>query len=103
MHTKISTQTKRELLHALRLRYQTATKLEKTRILDEYVALSKCHRKHAIRLLTDDSAETLGATELTHGRRIYAEAVREAWSSSWGTTLMSNSERYSAAFATGVR
>ncbi len=52
MHTKISPQTKRELLQALRSRYQTATKLEKSRILDEYVALAECHRKHAIRLLT---------------------------------------------------
>jgi len=82
LHTKISPQTKRELLHALRSRYQTATRLEKTRILDEYVALSKCHRKHAIRLLTDDAAEESPA-EPTHGRRIYAEAVREALTVLW--------------------
>lgn len=76
MHGKIGPQTKRELLQALRDRYHQATKLEKTRILDEYVAVAECHRKHAIRLLT--GAEPAGAEPLKHGRRIYAEAVREA-------------------------
>ena len=83
MHTEISPQTKRELLQALRSRYRSATKHEKTRILDEYVALSKCHRKHAIRLLTDDPAETEAPLEPTPGRRIYAEAVREALTVLW--------------------
>ena len=52
MHTEISKQTKRELLEALRERYKQSSKLEKTRILDEFVAVAGCHRKHAIRLLT---------------------------------------------------
>jgi hypothetical protein len=51
MQSKITPETKRELLHALRERYQQAPRSEKARILDEYVALVKCHRKHAIRLL----------------------------------------------------
>ena len=76
MHLKISPQTKRELLQALRERYELASKIEKTRILDEYVALAECHRKHAIRLLTGiDPVEPVAPI---HGRRIYAEAVREA-------------------------
>ena len=84
MHTKISPQTKRELLQALRARYQTATKLEKSRILDEYVALAECHRKHAIRLLTfTASTESETPAEPIHGRRIYAEAVREAITVLW--------------------
>ena len=52
MQTNISPQTKSELVQALRQRYQKASLIEKTRILDEYVALAECHRKHAIRLLT---------------------------------------------------
>lgn len=84
MHTKISPQTKRELLHALRTRYQTATKHEKSRILDEYVALAECHRKHAIRLLTVIApTESEIPAEPVHGRRIYVEAVREAITVLW--------------------
>lgn len=75
MHAKISPQTKHEVLQVLRERYQIAAKLEKTRILDEYVALAECHRKHAIRLLT--GVDFVGPLPPAHGRRIYAEAVRE--------------------------
>ena len=75
MQAKISPRTKRELLQALRDRYQQASKIEKSRILDEYVAVAECHRKHAIRLLTE--VEFVGPVAPTHGRRIYAEAVRE--------------------------
>ncbi|HUR47930.1 MAG TPA: transposase family protein, partial [Acidimicrobiales bacterium] len=50
--------------------------IEKSRILDEYVALAECHRKHAIRLLT--GVDLVEPVAPIHGRRIYAEAVREA-------------------------
>jgi hypothetical protein len=43
--------SKRELLEAIRPRYLRASKAEKTRILDEFVASTGYHRKHAIRLL----------------------------------------------------
>lgn len=43
--------SKRELLEAIRPRYLRASKAEKTRILDEFVASTRYHRKHAIRLL----------------------------------------------------
>lgn len=42
---------KRELLEAIRPRYWRASRAEKTRILDEFVANSGYHRKHALRLL----------------------------------------------------
>ncbi len=42
---------KRELLEAIRPRYLRASKAEKTRILDEFVATTGYHRKHAIRIL----------------------------------------------------
>src|SRR2546430_1064470 len=76
MHAKISPQTKHELLQALRERYQQAPRIEKTRILDEDVAVAECHRKHAIRLLA--GVDPVGPKAPAHGRRVYAEAVREA-------------------------
>jgi hypothetical protein len=76
MHTTISTQTKTELLDALRQRYQQASKPDKAKILDEFVALAGCHRKHAIRLLR--RASRAGPQAPPGARRIYDEAVREA-------------------------
>jgi hypothetical protein len=76
MDTKVSPQTRKEVLQSLRVRYHQANKADKSRILDDFVALAGCHRKHAIRLLTGD--EPVGPTTAQHGRRIYAEAVREA-------------------------
>jgi hypothetical protein len=76
MHTTISKQTKAELLQALRARYQQATKAEKTRVLDEFVAVAGCHRKHAIRLLTGIPAAARSAGPVA--RRTYDEAVRQA-------------------------
>ena len=47
---KISAGTRRELVQALSERYRSAAKTEKRRILDEFVALTRYHRKHAIRV-----------------------------------------------------
>jgi len=52
MGTKLSTQTRRELLEALREQYRNSLKIDKTKILDEFIVIAGCHRKHAIRLLT---------------------------------------------------
>ena len=76
MHTKISQQAKQEVLRVLRERYGPASKIEKTKILDEFVAIAECHRKHAIRLLTSEEPGESDAP--VSGRRIYTEAVREA-------------------------
>ena len=76
MHTKISQQTKQELVKALRERYGQASRIEKSKILDEFVAIAECHRKHAIRLLTSD--DPIESKPSAPGRRIYSEAVREA-------------------------
>ncbi|EHG4046808.1 hypothetical protein J4486_005423 [Salmonella enterica] len=43
--------TRRQLLRALKTRYQAASKAEKTRILEEFILISGYHRKSAIRLL----------------------------------------------------
>jgi hypothetical protein len=76
MDTTISKQTKAEVLEAVQQRYQQAARTDKSRILDEFVALAGCHRKHAIRLLTG-AVPTRAATPAT-AQRTYDEAVREA-------------------------
>jgi hypothetical protein len=76
MHTPISQQTKAELLQALRQRYLRASKQEKAKILDEFVAVAGCHRKHAIRLLTGSNPASASVSAVA--RRIYDEAVRQA-------------------------
>jgi hypothetical protein len=79
----IRKQTKAELLAALRRRYGGSSKKGKGRILNEFVAVTGYHRKHAIRLLSSRSSpggsvpmETQSAVGC--GRRIYDEAVVEA-------------------------
>ena len=76
MEPSISKLAKTELLEALRARYQQAEKRAKSRILDEFVVVAGCHRKHAIRLLT--AARLAGARASSVGRRVDDEAVREA-------------------------
>jgi hypothetical protein len=76
MHNTISKSTRAELLEALRQRYQQAPKFEKTKVLDEFVAVAGCHRKHAIRLLT--AAVPTASTASAVAQRTYDEAVREA-------------------------
>ena len=68
---------KQELLDTIRDRYRSSTKKDKSRILDEFIAVTGHHRKHGIRLLgnLDDRKDT---THSVQGRRIYDEAVREA-------------------------
>ena len=48
---EISTVTRTEVLGAIRNRYLEASKRDKSRMLDEFVALVGCHRRHAVRLL----------------------------------------------------
>ena len=68
---------KQELLATIRDRYRESSKGEKSRILDEFIAVTGHHRKHGIRLLGQlGSGED--APRLARGRRIYDEAVREA-------------------------
>ena len=70
----ISPQTRRELVTAVAGRYQRSTPAETGRILDEFVALTGYHRKHAIRVLNGSSAMPAARW----GRRsVYDEAVTE--------------------------
>jgi hypothetical protein len=72
----VSRSAKRELIVALRKRYERASKSEKGLILAEFTAVTGFHRKHAIRILNLDSDEAgVPDTSPASGRRIYDEAV----------------------------
>ena len=65
---------KQELLATIRDRYRSSSKKDKSRILDEFTAVTGHHRKHGIRLLGQPDDDE-GATRSVRGRRIYDEAV----------------------------
>ena len=67
---------KRELLTSIRDRCRESSRKDKSRILDEFIAVTGHHRKHGIRLLAQSAAGSDG-TDAVKGRRIYGEAVRE--------------------------
>jgi len=73
--------TQKELVEALRLRYVKVSKQEKTGILNEFVAISGYHRKHAARLL--GKCEKVDSKKLLIDRRIYDEAIKEALIITW--------------------
>ena len=74
--SKMSTTARDELVGALARRYAVGTRAEKTRILDEFEAVTGFHRKHAMRVLR--SCATRRRAEGKAGRRIYDDAVRDA-------------------------
>ena len=51
----ISKMAKQELLATIRDRYRASSKQEKSRILDEFIAVTGHHRKHGITLLRQSS------------------------------------------------
>lgn len=72
----VSSETRRELVKAIRDRYLASSTPDKQRILDEFIALTGYHRKHAIRVLR---SPTSSETSMRPPRsRLYDEAVREA-------------------------
>lgn len=68
--------TREELVAAIRSRYVESGRGEKSRILDEFVAVTGFHRKHAMRLLRNGEVADRGRGRL--GRRVYDDAVRAA-------------------------
>jgi hypothetical protein len=72
---QISMTTRKELVAALQLRYSSAAFGDRIKILDEFVALTGYHRKHAIRLLREKASTTQGTPARN---RLYDEAVRQA-------------------------
>jgi len=76
MGTKITHAARAELTHAVRGRYCAATGAEKSRILDEFIAVTGYHHKSAIRAL---NAEPIAKRRQTRVRAsLYDEAARAA-------------------------
>src|SRR5687767_4070436 len=75
MRRLVSMATRRELVMAVKARFSASSRAGKGRILDEFVALTGYHRKHAIRLLATPRA---GRDQAAGRERIYTVAVREA-------------------------
>jgi len=68
--------TRDELITAIADRYSRADKTERSRILDEFTAVSGFHRKHAMRLLRVGQPKQRSGPR--PGRRIYDDATKEA-------------------------
>src|SRR5215211_57037 len=73
---RVSMATRDELVAAVIERYSKGTRAEKGHILDEFVAITGSHRKHAMRVLRGGQANRRSAPRPE--RRLYDEAVREA-------------------------
>jgi hypothetical protein len=83
MCKSVSKQTRAELIYLLKNRYQNSSKKGKTRILDEFVAVSGYNRKYAIQILGNQifnykQTQFDNSSESYKGRWIYDEAVKEA-------------------------
>lgn len=72
---KVSMATRRELVEAVGERYRAANRSSKCKVLDEFVAVTGFHRKHAMRILRQEAPPR--KTDRPE-RKIYTEAVRTA-------------------------
>jgi hypothetical protein len=77
MRRRLSLATRKEVIEAVRKRYQEAALTAKAEILNEFVELTGYHRKHAVRLL-GPSAGQKREKKLRSENRIFNDAVREA-------------------------
>lgn len=82
MHKQATPLDRRALVAALRERYQAAGRKDKTRILQEFVAISGYHRKSAIRVLNGTDTR-VDPVKRQSARTVYDEAVREALQVLW--------------------
>lgn len=80
MKKKISPSTRDELVRAIAERYRAATHDAKLAILDEFVAVTGYHRKHAIRVL---NSVAVAADARRPRLPVYDEAVRLALIPLW--------------------
>src|ERR1700735_5160660 len=73
---KVSMATRAELILAIRGRYASAGRPEKTKILDEFVALTGFHRKHAMRLLRGGDEPGKGGPQAERRRKGSTAIIR---------------------------
>jgi len=89
MARRISMAGRTELLEAVSTRYGGVTRSERSRILDEFVAVTGYHRKHAIRLLASlgererGEPHTADLARAGSQRRRYGPEVRDALIQLW--------------------
>ena len=67
---------KEQLIDAIRSRYYAARKRDKSRILDEFVAIIGHQSKYALRMLAASHVSKASSSG-TFGRKIYDGAVKE--------------------------
>lgn len=77
----VSMATRAVLVGAIGERYRSADRASKSRVLDEFVAVTGFHRKHAMRLMRAGRAVTTANVRIE--RRIYDEAARTALVVMW--------------------
>lgn len=75
-------QAKAELIDSIRLRYYGARKRDKSRILDEFVAITGHQRKYALRILARSQVAT-AEHPAGIGHKIYDSAVKEVLVTLW--------------------
>jgi len=78
--------TRGELVTAVVERYGRNERVEKTRILDEFAAVTGLHGKHAMRVLRAGQPERRSG--LRPHRRLYDEAAGEALILLWGASTV---------------
>lgn len=81
--SRISPETRRELVTSIQERYRSAALHDKQRILDEFVAVTGYHRKYAIRVLGASSSIDTEPRATPPRGRYYGEAVGEALGMLW--------------------
>src|SRR4051812_21738540 len=96
---RVSSKTRQELAAAVSERYRGSARAEKLRILDEFVAVTGYHRKHAVRLFN-----TLAVVPKGKARRVrlYDDGVREALVVMWEASDRVCGKRLKALMATLV-
>ena len=96
MRKKLSNKTKNELISALRKRYINSSRNQKTKIINEVIEMTYYHRKHVIRLLTEDKKKDK-IIPLQKSRRVYTDAIKEALILIWEAADRICSKRLKAA------
>jgi hypothetical protein len=60
---KVSMATRKELIEAVGTRYRACDRSSKGKVLDEFVAVTGFHRKHAMRVLRQEALDRTGHLE----------------------------------------
>jgi len=76
--------TKAELVAAIGDRYRASIRAERSKILDQFVAVTRYHRKHAIRLLRPKIGDGVATQRRVHRR--YGAEVKQALIVLWGAS-----------------